>query len=310
MKKRKLKKTIIRKFIMAIILIIGISIFIKTEKYHRTNEYKLKKTGYNKEEIEIILKEPNENMAYILQNDYNNQIKDIIKEKYYINKNLQEYITYIKDNPNVKLTDVIAIINTHTNKEEYKDTRKTDTEKKELMLVNKYNYLDEKYVPEKVETISPIFAYDENSAPKEVLEHYKEMFYAAQKDGKNLIISSSYRSYQEQKETYEFYEREKGENVKRYASLPGYSEHQTGLAFDILTNGVLTDDFDKTEEYKWLMNNSYKYGFILRYPKDKENITKFDYESWHFRYVGKEAAKIIHEENLSFEEYYAFYIEK
>ena len=101
------------------------------------------------------------------------------------------------------------------------------------------------------------------------MEHYKEMFYAAEKDGMDLIISSSYRSYKEQKETYDFYEQIKGDDVKNYASLPGFSEHQTGLAFDILTTGVMTDDFDKTNEFKWLMDNSYKYGFILRYPKDK-----------------------------------------
>ena len=71
-----------------------------------------------------------------------------------------------------------------------------------------------------------------------------------------------------------------------------------------------TDDFEKTEEYKWLLDNSYKYGFILRYPKEKENITKIDYESWHFRYVGVEAATIIHDEKISFEEYYAYYVEK
>ena len=310
MKKRRIKRSLIRKVIVIIILIIGVSIFVKTEKYHKTNEYKLKQIGYNKEEIAVILKEPTENIEYIKENEYNNQIDDIINEKYYLSKNLKEYIEYKNNNENTKLSDVIAIINTHANKEEYKDTFKTDIEKKELMLVNKYNYLEEDYIPEDVEPISPMYAYDENSAPKEVLEHYKEMFYAAKNDGINLIISSSYRSYNEQKETYEFYEQIKGDDVKRYASLPGYSEHQTGLAFDILTLGVLTDDFDKTEEYKWLINNSYKYGFVLRYPKEKENITKFDYESWHFRYVGTEAAQIIHDEKLSFEEYYAYYIEK
>ena len=155
-----------------------------------------------------------------------------------------------------------------------------------------------------------MYAYDENNAPEEVMEHYKEMFYAAKNDGMDLIISSSYRSYKEQKETYDFYEQIKGDDVKNYASLPGFSEHQTGLAFDILTTGVMTDDFDKTDEFKWLMDNSYKYGFILRYPKDKEYITKFDYESWHFRYVGIDAAKVIHDENITFEEYYAYYIEK
>ncbi len=311
MKKRKIKKSALKKLILLIIiLVIAISSMIKTAKYHKTNEYKLKKLGYNKDEISIIVEEPKENIDYILNNNYNDIIDDIIKEKYYLNKNLQKYIEYKNNHQQEKLSDIIAIINTHADKEEYKETNKTDIEKKELMLVNKYNHLDENYKPENIIKISPVYAYDENSAPKEVLEQYKKMFNAAQEQGLELIISSSYRSYEEQKETYEFYEQTKGENVKNYASLPGYSEHQTGLAFDILKIGVLTDDFDQTDEFKWLINNSYKYGFILRYPKEKEKITKFDYESWHYRYVGIEAAKIIHDENITLEEYYAYYIEK
>ena len=311
MKKRKIKKSALKKLILLIIiLVIAISSMFKTAKYHKTNEYKLKKIGYNKDEISIIVEEPKENIDYILNNNYNDIIDDIIKEKYYLNKNLQKYIEYKNNHQQEKLSDIIAIINTHADKEEYKETNKTDIEKKELMLVNKYNHLDENYKPENIIKISPVYAYDENSAPKEVLEQYKKMFNAAQEQGLELIISSSYRSYEEQKETYEFYEQTKGENVKNYASLPGYSEHQTGLAFDILKIGVLTDDFDQTDEFKWLINNSYKYGFILRYPKEKEKITKFDYESWHYRYVGIEAAKIIHDENITLEEYYAYYIEK
>ncbi len=311
MKKRKIKKSALKKLILLIIiLVIAISSMIKTAKYHKTNEYKLKKLGYNKDEISMIVEEPKENIDYILNNNYNDIIDDIIKEKYYLNKNLQKYIEYKNNHQQEKLSDIIAIINTHADKEEYKETNKTDIEKKELMLVNKYNHLDENYKPENIIKISPVYAYDENSAPKEVLEQYKKMFNAAQEQGLELIISSSYRSYEEQKETYEFYEQTKGENVKNYASLPGYSEHQTGLAFDILKIGVLTDDFDQTDEFKWLINNSYKYGFILRYPKEKEKITKFDYESWHYRYVGIEAAKIIHDENITLEEYYAYYIEK
>ena len=310
MKRRRIKKSAIIKLASIIIIIISLLLFIKVQKYHKTNEYKLKKIGYNKEEISIILKEPKENIDYIIENEYNDQIDDIIKEKYYLNKNLEKYIEYKKNNENKNLSDVIAIINTNADKEEYKEPKKADIEKKELMLVNKYNYLEENYTPENVKPISPMYAYDENNAPEEIMEHYKEMFYAAKNEGIDLIISSSYRSYKEQKETYEFYEQIKGDDVKDYASLPGFSEHQTGLAFDILTLGVMTDDFDKTDEYKWLINNSYKYGFILRYPKDKEYITKFDYESWHYRYVGIEAAKVIHDENITFEEYYAYYIEK
>jgi len=118
------------------------------------------------------------------------------------------------------------------------------------------------------------------------------------------------RDYDEQEETYEYYKSTKGEEyANNYAAQPGNSEHQTGLAFDILSPNSNTKNFDETEEFKWLQKNAYKYGFIMRYPKDKEDITGYKYEPWHYRYVGIEVAKQIHEEDITFDEYYAFYIE-
>ena len=313
MKKRRIKKSIIKKGIIILGVLVLIMIFIitiKINKYHKTNEYKLKKIGYNKQEISEIIKTNEENINYILENEYNENIDDIIKEKYYIDNNLKRYIEYKEKNQNKNLSDIISIVNVNKDKEEYKDTKETDVSKKELMLANKYNYLGEKYQPENIVEIPSRYAYSDNYAPEEILNYYKEMFYKAEEDGIELIISSAYRSYKEQEETYEYYKKIKGEEaVLKYASLPGYSEHQTGLAFDILTTGVLTDDFEKTKEFTWLQENSYKYGFILRYPKEKENLTGYDYESWHYRYVGKEAAKKIHEEKITYDEYYAYYIE-
>ena len=168
----------------------------------------------------------------------------------------------------------------------------------------------ETYEPENIVNIPLTYAYSGNKTSQEALEYYKKMHEAAKQEGINLVISSAFRNFQDQKETYEEYERIKGDGIENYAARPGHSEHQTGLAFDILTLGVTTTKFDQTKEFEWLRDNSYKYGFILRYPKDKENITGYDYESWHYRYVGEEAAKKIHDEDITFEEYYAYYIEK
>jgi len=314
MKKRRIKKTVIKKGIIMIgiiILIITLTIIIKTAKYHKTDEYKLKKIGYNKEEVSNIINLSKENINYLLENNYNEYIKEYIKEKYYIDKNLQRYIDYQKENTSKNVSEIISIVNVNKDKEEYTQTKASDTTKKELILANKYNYLDKDYKPENIIEIPSRYAYSDNYVPEEILNYYKEMFNAAEQDGVDLIISSAYRSYEEQEETYDYYKKQKGEEyAKKYASLPGYSEHQTGLAFDILTTGVLTDDFEKTKEFEWLQENSYKYGFILRYPKGKENITGYDYESWHYRYVGKEAAQKIKKENITFDEYYAYYIEK
>ena len=178
---------------------------IKTNNYHKTNEYKLKKVGYNSEEITKIEKLNNENIDYIINNEYNENLKDILSEKYYIDKNMQRYIDYQKQNPNEKIRTVISIVNVNADHEYYKDTKATDIEKKELMLVNKYNYLDETYSQENINPISSRYAYEGNFAPDEVMEYYKKMHQAAEKENIELIISSAYRSYKEQEETYEYY---------------------------------------------------------------------------------------------------------
>ena len=126
----------------------------------------------------------------------------------------------------------------------------------------------------------------------------------ASKEGLNLYISSGYRSYYTQKTLYNNYVARDGvANADTYSARAGHSEHQTGLAFDLNT---IDESFANTKEGKWVSNNCYKYGLILRYPKGKENITGYIYESWHLRYVGVElATKLYNNGNwITLEEYY------
>ena len=123
-----------------------------------------------------------------------------------------------------------------------------------------------------------------------------KMFAAAKSEkGFNLYIASGFRSYSTQKSIYERYVSRDGKaKADTYSARPGYSEHQTGLAFDVCDSNVsacITSGFDNTDQAKWLSENAYKYGFILRYVKNKDNETGYMYESWHFRYVGKELAE-------------------
>ena len=128
-------------------------------------------------------------------------------------------------------------------------------------------------------------------------------------DGYKLIVNSSYRSYEEQKEIYDKYSSWYGEDdADKKAARAGYSEHQTGLAVDIQSYCSQKKEFDECEEFTWLTNNAYKYGFILRYPKNKEYLTGYNYEPWHYRYVGKKVSKYIHDNNITFDEYYAYYV--
>ena len=124
----------------------------------------------------------------------------------------------------------------------------------------------------------------------------------AKSDDVVLVGNSAYRSYKSQKEVYNNRVKAVGrKKAEDYVAKPGFSEHQTGLCIDITNRDKY---FVKgTEEADWLANNCYKYGFIIRYPEGKENITGISYEPWHIRYVGKEIAKQIHNKGITLEEY-------
>lgn len=137
---------------------------------------------------------------------------------------------------------------------------------------------------------------------------FDKMAADAKKAGFNITAFSSYRSYDYQKQLYQNYvNREGKDKADRYSARPGYSEHQTGLAFDVgeveRQDLWLEEEFGETEAGKWLMKNAHKYGFILRYPKGKENITGYMYESWHYRYLGVDLATKVKESGLTLEEY-------
>ena len=125
------------------------------------------------------------------------------------------------------------------------------------------------------------------------------------KEGHTIVINSSYRDYNSQKEIWESRKDLYGtRKADEYAARPGYSEHQTGYAIDVSDYYDVNDEFGKTDSFLWMKENCYKYGFILRYPEDKEDITGYSYEPWHYRYVGKDAAlkikmKILHMMNTS-----------
>ena len=116
-------------------------------------------------------------------------------------------------------------------------------------------------------------------------------------------FSDTIRDYSYQEKLWNSYSNSKGENwADSVAARAGFSEHQTGLALDIVTYGSTMNNFENSDEFKWLSKNAYKYGFILRYPKGKEHITGYKYEPWHYRYVG-DIASTIYNRNITLEEY-------
>ena len=139
---------------------------------------------------------------------------------------------------------------------------------------------------------------------KSVKEAFESMQKAAYRDKILLLIVSGFRSYDYQMMLYNRYKKE-DVNADRYSARPGHSEHQTGLAIDIVnTDSKNINKFKK--EFNWLDKNAYKYGFILRYPEGKEEITGYKYEPWHYRYVGKSLAKVLYNEGkwITLEEYF------
>lgn len=178
-----------------------------------------------------------------------------------------------------------------------------------FILVNKDNKLSEDYVPNnlKLSEIKFLDYIETRDLESTTADALKEMFDAALEDGVTLLGASGYRSYNIQKSLYDSRVASMGEErTSLYTAQPGASEHQTGLAIDILSSDYqnLDDGFENSKGFEWLINNCYKYGFILRYLEGKEDITGYNYEPWHFRYIGNvEIAKDIMERGIVFEEY-------
>lgn len=179
-----------------------------------------------------------------------------------------------------------------------------------LLLVNPWTPLPEDFLPGELVPVQNDQAVDARAYPD-----LQNMLGDMSQAGLSPLICSSYRSQERQQELYdnkvqrvmaEGVSREAAQaDAARWVALPGTSEHQTGLAVDIvsLSNQMLDETQESTPEFQWLAENAWKYGFILRYPSDKSEKTGIAYEPWHFRFVGKEAAEEMHDLGLCLEEY-------
>lgn len=179
------------------------------------------------------------------------------------------------------------------------------TSRNNILIVNKQNKLDEEYMPYDL-VIPNIKSDKEVKVRKEVAPKLEQLFADAKKDGINLVAISGFRTYDYQDYLYKNSVQTNGKNhATQYVAKAGYSEHQTGFALDLLCKEYMTLDegFEKTNAFKWLEKNMSKYGFILRYLKDKEDITGYNYEPWHIRYVGVEIATEICSRGITLEEY-------
>lgn len=195
-------------------------------------------------------------------------------------------------------------------KEELREIKEIvkENEKSRTLLVNKKNPLKSGYKPNDL-IVPSIKATKKIYVSKKIEKELTKMFEDSKKQGLDLSLVSGYRSSSYQSDLYKNSIRKNGKAyTEKYIAKPNQSEHQTGLAVDISTKSVgydLITKFEKTKEGKWLAKNAYKYGFILRYTKDRTKDTGYGYEPWHFRYVGVDVAKFIYKNKLVLEDLYS-----
>ena len=194
----------------------------------------------------------------------------------------------------------------------YNDVVSTYDETSVTALVNKNYQLSPTYKPDDLRVLNVTYSNEALGASqtmlrKEAASQAEKMFKQAKKDGITLLARSGYRSYKTQEQLYqEYVSRDGVDAADKYSARAGHSEHQLGLALDITSDSVnreLVVEFGETLEGIWLKKNAHRYGFIIRFPKGKEDLTGFQYEPWHVRYVGVDVAKEIYENDWLLEDY-------
>lgn len=281
----------------------------QNQKHLIKNINTLIKKGYSNDQISMILSHGDDNdvtefakrkKVRYLEEFYS---LDYAKLKYY-----DRYLEYM-DNSREDEETTVLLVNLDMDKDEYKDPI-TVKEFSYTMLVNKHRRLTEKFTPKDLVKITkPYTTVEGLKANRTAYVAAKKMIDDAKKEGYNLTINSSYRSYKDQEEITKTYQQLYGDAyVEKYVLKPGFSEHQTGLGLDI--GSTDTNVFANSDEYTWVKENCYKYGFIYRFKPKFEDITGIRHEAWHYRYVGKKVAKEIYDKDMSLEEYYAKHIDK
>ena len=293
-------------------IIFGVVKLVNNYKYKQSYDYKLSLVGYKVDEVKTIKdKLNNEEIDNLMELKYDKNIVKFMSEKYFIYKNLSKYLEYKKDNKLESYTNIVTIINTEANIDWFDNTKETDISKKELMLVNRLYGLSKDYEPDDIIDVPSQYAYTGVKISNSIMDNIVALIDAASDEGYTFVLADGYRSYSEQESIFERYKNAYGySEADRIAARAGHSEYQTGISFTIVP---LYKEYDKPKEsleYKWLSDNAYRYGFIFRFPEDKTDITGFEASTWRLRYVGSEAANIIKSENICFEEYYAYFVDR
>jgi zinc D-Ala-D-Ala carboxypeptidase len=242
--------------------------------------------------------------------DYDMQIPLIYQNLKYFNAELYDrYVLYKEGNPGMEYDMVILHVNIGLDKPFYSDINMIDKSDEVYVLVNKYNKLPDDFAPELEQIPSSLCVpgVGRQYLRKDAKEAFEKMHADAKELGLNITAYGTYRSIQTQHDIWnrKVNSGRSTEDVDKLNSRGGHSEHHTGLAIDVIGNNYSVEN---TEEFKWYRGNIHHYGFIIRYPQGKEDITGYGYEPWHLRYIGEELAAAVYESGLCYEEYYAMEI--
>lgn len=316
MKKRKLRLKKEVWAVLVVLLFLGIGVYAfrgisKDNEIKKTIEYKLGEKGYSNDEIKLLKEKLQENDINSLVNIEKNQfLLEIINEKYFVYNNLNRYLEFQKKYTTFSPAEVVKRVNVNLDYDFYDYDNKSDIGKDILVLVNKFYHLESDYDPSDLVNVNNKYFYgSDHKLRKDAYQAFIKMWDAAKEEDIYLIITSSYRSYESQVKAYDNIKDTQGTTkADKVVARPGYSEYQTGLALDIFSKeDINAKDFSTTKTYTWLIDNAYRFGFILRYPTGTSDITGFMDDTSHFRYVGVEAATYIYENNITFDEYYAYF---
>ncbi len=279
------------------------------QKHFISHINKMIQIGYSNSDINIIFAHGNDAaVENFLKRDKVRYLEEFFSIDYAKLDYYDRYTQYSDDTGEDEDVTVL-FVNLDLDKEDYVDSTLVSSFSPD-MLVNKHHHLSEKFAPYDLVDIDSKYASEDGlQSSKIAYNAYKKMSDAAEKEGYGIVINSAYRSYQDQVDLSNFYLKAYGQSyVDKYIAKPGYSEHQTGLAYDIGSRSV--NVFGNSKEYEWMQENAYKYGFIRRFTTKYEYLTGFRNEPWHYRYVGEDIATYIHEHDMTLEEYWVMFLDK
>lgn len=258
--------------------------------------------GYDIKDIETIsTKISNVDVKKYLLTEKYEDITKFIASPYYKVEKTSRYQKYYDKHKEYDTDNVVIYVEIGLDIEFYTEMDEITNYDEVDALVNKYHKLPSNYEAKDLVTLSKTYSSRGHKIKKTASEPLMKMIDAARVDGLNLLVISGYRTESTQRGLFNNSVKRHGmDHALIYSAKPGYSEHQLGLAVDLNST---EESFDQTKEYKWLKANSYKYGFIERYPKGKEFITGYGYEPWHYRYLGVDLATKVYTENVTYEEY-------